>query len=72
MIVAVASGGIYSGDNAAADFQVPWLKNVLGFLGMTDVEIIRVEGTAFGPEAAGKAVASATARAQEVVAALAA
>jgi FMN-dependent NADH-azoreductase len=72
VIVAVASGGIYSGDNAATDFQVPWLKNVLGFLGMIDVEIIRVEGTAFGPEAADRALASATARAQKVVAALAA
>jgi FMN-dependent NADH-azoreductase len=30
--------------------QVPWLRNMLGFLGMTDVEVIRVEGTAFGPE----------------------
>ena len=29
---------------------------------MTDVEVLEVEGTAFGPEAAEKAVAAATAR----------
>jgi len=41
VIVVSASGGIYSGENAAFDFQVPWLRNMLGFLGMTDVEVIR-------------------------------
>ena len=48
--------------NAALDFQVPYLKSVLGFLGMTDVEVIEVEGTAFGPDAAEKAVAAANAK----------
>jgi FMN-dependent NADH-azoreductase len=72
VIVAVASGGVYSGDNAGMDSHVPWLRNVLGFLGMTDVEIIRVEGTALGPVAADMAVAGAVVRAQEVVGALAA
>ncbi len=71
VIVVSASGGIYSvGDSAAFDSQVPWLKNVLGFLGMTNVEIIRVEGTAFGPEAAEKAVQSAAVRARDVASAL--
>ena len=71
VIVVSASGGIYSvGDSTAFDSQVPWLKNVLGFLGMTNVEIIRVEGTAFGPEAAEKAVQSAAVRARDVASAL--
>ena len=61
VILAVARGGVYA-DNAALDFQVPYLKSVLGFLGMTDVEVIEVEGTAFGPDAAEKAVAAATAK----------
>jgi FMN-dependent NADH-azoreductase len=65
------SGGVYSGENAASDFQVPWPKNMLGFLGMTKVEIIRVEGTAYGPEAAGKALECATAQARDLVGALA-
>jgi FMN-dependent NADH-azoreductase len=61
VILVVARGGIYAEDNAL-DFQVPYLKGVLGFLGMTDVEVIEVEGTAYGPDAAEKAVAAATAK----------
>ena len=72
VIVVSASGGIYSGENAAFDFQVPWLRNILGFLGMTDVEVIRIEGTAFGPEAADKALERATTQARDLVGALAA
>ena len=44
---------------------------MLGFLGMTDVEVIRVEGTALGSEAAEQAVARAAAQAHEVAAAAA-
>jgi FMN-dependent NADH-azoreductase len=35
---------------------------VLGFLGLDDVEVIAVEGVAFGAEAAGKALAGALER----------
>jgi len=73
VVIVAATGGIYSGGNYAAfDFQLPWLKAVLGFLGMTDVEVIRVEGTAFGPETADKAVASGVAHGRAFVNALAA
>lgn len=58
----VATGGVYSKPPLdAIDFQTPYIKHMLGFLGMTDVEIVRVEGSIFGPEAAEKAVAEATA-----------
>jgi hypothetical protein len=33
---------------------LPFLLHVLAFLGTTDVEVIDVEGTAFGPQAAGR------------------
>ena len=72
VIIVSASGGVYSGENAAFDFQIPWLRNMLGFLGITDVEVIRIEGTAFGPEAADKALERAAAHARELVGALAA
>jgi FMN-dependent NADH-azoreductase len=62
VIVVAARGGIYSGAGNALDFQVPYLKGALGFLGLTDVEVLEVEGTAYGPEAAEKAVVAATAR----------
>jgi len=43
--LAIASGGIYSeGPMQAYDFAAPYLKSVLGFLGMTDVTVFRVEG----------------------------
>lgn len=63
VIIVPARGGVYAEGNAM-DFQVPYLKSVLGFLGMTDVEVLEVEGTAFGPEAAEKAVVAATAKLQ--------
>ena len=45
--IAVASGGIYSeGIMQSYDFGAPYLKAILGFLGISDVNIIRVEGTA--------------------------
>ncbi|OGX87510.1 FMN-dependent NADH-azoreductase [Hymenobacter coccineus] len=45
--VALASGGIYSeGQMASYDFVAPYLKAVLGFLGMTDVTVARAEGMA--------------------------
>ena len=62
VIVVAARGGIYSGAGNALDFQVPYLKGVLGFIGLTDVEVLEVEGTAYGPEAAEKAVAAASAK----------
>jgi FMN-dependent NADH-azoreductase len=59
VILVAARGGVYAGESAAMDFQVPYLRKVLGFLGMTDVTVFEVEGTAFGPEAAEQAVAAA-------------
>lgn len=64
VILVAATGGVYS-DKRALDFQVPYLKHVLGFLGMTDIEVVDVEGTAFGPEAAEQAVAAASRKVQE-------
>jgi FMN-dependent NADH-azoreductase len=60
VFLVVARGGVYS-DKKPFDFQLPYLRHVLAFLGMTDVEVIDVEGTAFGPQAAERAVAAALA-----------
>ncbi len=57
--VALARGGVYR--DTANDSQVPYLKNVLGFLGMTDVRFIYGEGLAMGPDAAEKGFAQAQA-----------
>jgi FMN-dependent NADH-azoreductase len=70
--VVVASGGVYSeGPASAIDFAVPYLKHVLAFNGMTDVEVIRVEGTGMGEEAIKKAVAKASDKIDAIAADLA-
>lgn len=50
----LSRGGIYSGDSPAAamDFQEPYLRAILRFVGLDDVTFIAVEGIALGPEAA--------------------
>jgi FMN-dependent NADH-azoreductase len=56
----VASGGIYSsGPLASADMLTPYLKLILGFIGISDIETIRVEGQSLGPEAAEKGLTAA-------------
>ncbi len=55
----VASDGVYSqGPAAAMNHAIPYLKTVLAFLGMTDIEIVPIEGLAFGEEAVNKAMAN--------------
>jgi len=48
-IVASGRGGVY-GDANPADFQEAYLRQVLGFLGVTDVEFVRAEGVAYSPQ----------------------
>lgn len=44
--LAIASGGVFSeGPYKAYDFIEPYLRVTLGFLGMKDIEVFRVEGT---------------------------
>lgn len=51
VIVASSRGGIYSsGPAAAMDFQEPYLRAALAFIGITDVEFVRAEGVAMGEE----------------------
>ncbi|MGF9695294.1 MULTISPECIES: FMN-dependent NADH-azoreductase [unclassified Rhizobium] len=65
--IVLAAAGVYSaGPAASLDHAVPYLKTVLGFMGMTDVEVIYVEGLAFGPEAVAKALAAAESRTREL------
>ena len=65
--VALTRGGQYR--NTPSDSQVPYLKTVFAFLGMTDVQFVYAEGLAMGPEAEQQALASARAQIEEVVAA---
>ena len=40
----------------AFDFQEPYLRAVLGFLGLTDLTFIHVEGLKLNPEAAASGI----------------
>jgi FMN-dependent NADH-azoreductase len=63
-----AAGGVFSeGDWAPFDFQTGYLRHLLGFIGLTDIEIVRVEGTVFGPEAAKAAIAATEAQIRAVL-----
>jgi FMN-dependent NADH-azoreductase len=60
VIVVEARGGLYSeGPAQAIDFQEPYLKTLLGFIGLTDVTFIHAEKIGFGPEAREEALATA-------------
>lgn len=61
--IVLASGGVYSeGAATQLDHAIPYLRTALAFIGLTDVEIVRIEGVAMGPEAADSALKKATAR----------
>lgn len=60
LIVAGAFGGIHAG--SPADFVEPYLRQVFGFLGITDIEFVRADGIAYGPEHRRRAIDAALAR----------
>lgn len=63
VIVVEARGGLYSeGPGQAADFQEPYLRHLLAFIGLTDVTFVRAEKLGFGPEARAAAIAAARAQ----------
>ncbi|USX25095.1 NAD(P)H-dependent oxidoreductase [Oxalobacteraceae bacterium OTU3CINTB1] len=50
-IVVESRGGVYSeGPSKKIDFQEPYLKQLLGFIGISDVTFIRAEKIGFGPD----------------------
>jgi FMN-dependent NADH-azoreductase len=55
--VVLTRGGLYR--NTPSDTQVPYLKTIFTFLGLTEVQFVYAEGLAMGPEAERKAIASA-------------
>lgn len=64
--VALTRGGFYR--DTPLDTQMPYLKTVLGFLGMTDVRFIYAEGLGMGDEAIEKAFVDAEQQLEEALA----
>ncbi|PZP83338.1 MAG: FMN-dependent NADH-azoreductase [Ectopseudomonas oleovorans] len=62
--VLTARGGIYAG--SALDHQEPYLRQVLAFIGIHDVQFIHAEGLNLGAEFSEKGLAQAKAKLAEV------
>jgi FMN-dependent NADH-azoreductase len=64
-VVITARGGIYAGGNL--DCQEPYLRQVLGFVGIHDVTFIHAEGLNMGAELMTKGVTAAEQQIQQFV-----
>jgi FMN-dependent NADH-azoreductase len=63
VVIVTGRGGVYSeGPMKAFDFQEPYLRTILGFIGLTNVHFIHVEGLRISAEAAAKGIAKARAQ----------
>jgi FMN-dependent NADH-azoreductase len=61
-ILAIARGGVYTeGPTKLLDHQEPYLRQLLGFMGVTDVDVVHAERIGFGPEAREASIAGARA-----------
>ncbi|MYN14727.1 FMN-dependent NADH-azoreductase [Pusillimonas sp. TS35] len=70
IIIALSRGGVYSTSEAgqAMEHQESYLKIVFGFFGVTDVRVVRAEGTDLGEDSRAQAMNNAAASIKEVVA----
>lgn len=68
VIIASSRGGFYGKDTPqfAADHQESYLATVFGFIGIPNIEFIRAEGVATGPENKAKAIEAAVAQIKTV------
>jgi FMN-dependent NADH-azoreductase len=71
VVIVSSRGGRYAGTafEQAMDHQEAYLRAVFGFLGITDVEVVRAEGVGMGPEVRAAALAQAQREAQALAAA---
>jgi FMN-dependent NADH-azoreductase len=58
VLVIVSRGGAY-GEDSPADFQVPYLRHMLRFVGLNNLTVIDADQQAFGAEAAQNSVGKA-------------
>jgi FMN-dependent NADH-azoreductase len=61
VVIASSRGGLYGANSpmAALDHQEVYLKQALGFIGLTDITVVRAEGIAVSPQSREAAIASA-------------
>ena len=70
VIIASSRGGLYAPGmpQQANDFQETYLRAILGFIGIEDIDVIRAEGIALGPEQRDAAMRAALASVSSAVA----
>ena len=63
VILALSRGGVYSNSDAgnAMEHQESYLKTIFGFMGVTDIRVVRAEGMDMGPESRERGFAQAQA-----------
>ena len=67
VIVIESRGGLYSeGPAAVMDFQEPYLRHLLGFIGLKDVTFVHAEKIGYGPESRAAAIQAARLRIESV------
>ncbi|EDK27355.1 azoreductase [Vibrionales bacterium SWAT-3] len=64
-IVVTTRGGVHK--DAATDSMTPYLRTVLGFVGITDVEFVYAEALNMGEDAAAKGISEAQSQLAELV-----
>ena len=67
-VLCIASGGVYEGAMAGYDTLTPMLKTQLGFIGLTDVTVLRAPGQGAGGEKAAASTAAAIEQARSAAA----
>ena len=66
LIIASSRGGFHQA--SGADFQETYLRFLFGFLGITDIDVVRAEGLALSPEQRATSMADALAAIQQPLA----
>lgn len=68
-VLVLGRGGVYAeGPMKAMDYQETYLRAVLGFVGITDVEVILIEGVGMGPEKRSDSLTKARAKIADLAA----
>lgn len=70
IIVATRAGAYSEGEAAAADFQIPYLRQLLGFVGITNIDVVVVEQLAFGEDAANASISAGKAELEKLATSL--
>jgi len=65
VVIVSTAGGLHAGQPSGGAHE-EYLKTLLGFIGITDIEIVRAEGLAYGEQVRGDAMAAAQAQIAEV------